>query len=82
MKRWLLTCSTDADKIDWTTTIESDTEPDFWTCYDLAAAHGCPFFDITEIEPAPLDLSDDCTGCEYLSQCRAGDRPPCPWETT
>lgn len=31
-------------------------------------------------EPGPADLSDDCTMCQYLDQCRAGNRPPCPWE--
>lgn len=81
MKQWLLVCSTDGNKIDWTTVINFDSEPDFWTCYDLATSHGCEFFTVDETEPGPADLSDDCTGCEYLDRCRAGDRPPCPYET-
>ena len=50
MKQWLLVCSTDGNKIDWTTVINSDSEPDFWTCYDLATSHGCEFFTVDEAE--------------------------------
>lgn len=48
MKKWYLTASTDGNMIDFETIIESDTEPDFWTCYDLAASHECEFFSVTE----------------------------------
>lgn len=48
MKNWILTCSTDGVDIDFETTIKSETEPDFWTCYDMAMKHGCPLFTITE----------------------------------
>ena len=50
MKKWLLTCSKDGDRINHETTMQADTEPDFWTCYDIAAAHGCEFFTIEEDE--------------------------------
>lgn len=49
MKKWLLTASTDGNEIDFETVIESETEPDFWMCYELAAAHGCDFFSVTEV---------------------------------
>ncbi len=49
MKKWRLIASVDAVNIDFETIIESDTEPGFWTCYELAAAHGCDFFDCQEV---------------------------------
>ena len=48
MKKWIFTASQDATTLDFETILESDTEPDFWTCYDLAASHGCEFFSVTE----------------------------------
>lgn len=48
MKKWIFTASIDGNLIDYETIIESDTEPDFWTCYNLAAEHGCTFFSVTE----------------------------------
>lgn len=50
MKRWLLTCSVDADLVDYDEIIESDEEPGFWTCNDIAEAHGCPWWDICELD--------------------------------
>ena len=50
MKKWLLTCSKDGTEIDYDRVIESETEPDFWTCYNLAAEHGCEIFTIDELE--------------------------------
>ena len=49
MKKWYFTASRDAVEIDFETIIESDTEPGFWDCYELAASHGCEFFIVTEI---------------------------------
>lgn len=49
MKTWYFTASRDGIDIDYSATLHSDAEPDFWTCYDLAAQHGCTFWDI---EPA------------------------------
>lgn len=49
MKKWLLTCSVDANLIDYETIIKSDAEPDFWTCYEIAAAHGCDYFNVVEL---------------------------------
>lgn len=49
MKKWILTCSIDAVNIDYEELIESESEPDFWTCYNKAAAHGCDYFTITEV---------------------------------
>jgi hypothetical protein len=48
MKKWLLVCSQDATIIHYQTIIESETEPDFWTCYELATAHDCEYFMIGE----------------------------------
>lgn len=48
MKAWYLDCSTDADLVDWSTVIYSEEEPDFWTCYNLAEDHDCPWFTISE----------------------------------
>ena len=28
---------------------DSTAEPDFWTCYDLAAANNCEFFTVEEV---------------------------------
>lgn len=49
MKKWNFTASRDAINIDFETIIESDTEPGFWDCYELAASHGCEFFDVQEV---------------------------------
>lgn len=48
MKKWLLTCSIDAVDIDYEEIITSDTEPDFWTCSDIAQEHGCDFWTVDE----------------------------------
>lgn len=48
MKKWIFTASTDGNMIDFETAIESDTEPDFWTCYNLATEHECSFFNVME----------------------------------
>lgn len=49
MKKWLLVCSADAVEIDYETIIESETEPDFWTCYDIAEEHSCSWFYVEEV---------------------------------
>jgi hypothetical protein len=48
MKQYTLTCSTDGINIDYETTIESETEPNFWDCYHIARAQGCEFFSLCE----------------------------------
>lgn len=50
MRTWRLTCSIDADNIDYEEIITSETEPDYWTCYAIAENHGCVFFDVEEVE--------------------------------
>ena len=50
MKKWILTASRDGINIDYEKIIESDTEPGFWECYELAYAAGCPYFTIDELE--------------------------------
>lgn len=49
MKQWALVCSVDAIEIDYETIIESEAEPDFWTCYDIAEEHGCSWFYVEEV---------------------------------
>ena len=50
MKEWLLTCSIDAVDIDYETVIESEKEPDFWTCENIAREHGCEWWVLAECE--------------------------------
>lgn len=50
MKKWLLTCSIDAVDIDYETVIESEKEPDFWTCENIAREHGCDWWTLEECE--------------------------------
>ena len=49
MRIWHIICSVDADGIDYEEDIISDTEPDYWTCYDIAMSRGCEFFQIYEM---------------------------------
>lgn len=49
MKKWSLVASRNGEWIDFETIIESETEPDFRTCYDIAAAHGCDYFTVSEV---------------------------------
>lgn len=49
MKSWILECSADADMIDYEEVIQSETEPDFWTCFYIAEEHGCPWFTVSEL---------------------------------
>ena len=48
MRKWILTCSIDAVDIDYEEILTSDTEPDFWTCSEIAQAHGCDFWTVDE----------------------------------
>ena len=50
MRKWELVCSVDADGVDYSEVIESDTEPGFWDCYEIAEQHGCPWFTLDELE--------------------------------
>ena len=44
MRKWRLDCSIDAINIDYSTTIESNEEPDWWTCEEIAKEHGCEWW--------------------------------------
>lgn len=48
MKKWTLTASRTGEYIDFECVILAEFEPDFWTCYNIAAANGCDFFSIEE----------------------------------
>lgn len=50
MKKWILTASRDGINVDFETIIESETEPGFWECYELADAAGCTLWSIDGLE--------------------------------
>lgn len=50
MKKWRLTCSIDAVDIDYETVIESESEPGFWECHNIAEEHGCEWWSLDEIK--------------------------------
>ncbi len=50
MKKWQLVCSIDADLVDYETTIESESEPDFLYCNEIAQKHGYTYFYVYELE--------------------------------
>lgn len=66
MKKWELTASIDGVNIDYSEILKSEVEPDFWTCYDIASAHGCKFFTVEEI-PADTVVYDR-TAAERLRE--------------
>ena len=49
MKTFVLVCSKDGDLVDYTQEIIADSEPDYWTQYEIATKHGCIFFYCEEI---------------------------------
>lgn len=49
MRTWVIICSIDGNGIDYEQEIKSAMEPDFWTCYDIAASQGCDFFYVEEL---------------------------------
>lgn len=49
MKKWILTCSIDAVDIDYKEIIESNEEPGFWECQQIADEHGCGFWYLDEL---------------------------------
>jgi len=49
MKKWILSCSKKAISIDYEEIINSEEEPDFWTCYEIAEKHDCEWFSIYEM---------------------------------
>ena len=50
MKKWILTASRDGILVDYETTLESENEPDFWTCYEIADKNDCTLWSIDEFE--------------------------------
>ena len=48
MNTYVLECSATGIFVDYATELHADTEPDFWTCYEIAQKHGCDYFTITE----------------------------------
>ena len=50
MKHYNLICSKDEINVDFEMVIESETEPDYWTCYNIAEKHNCPYFYLDELD--------------------------------
>ena len=50
MKKWSLACSIDGGMIDYEEVIESEKEPDFWTCHEIAEEHDCELWVIEEVK--------------------------------
>ena len=77
MKKWQLTASTDGNMIDYSEIIESETEPGFWTCYNIASAHGCEFFTVEEVTALDYDTTaaEHCAGLpvDILSPSECAD---------
>lgn len=48
--KWLLECSIDAIMVDYSEVLESDGEPGYWVCQEIAEANGCAFWTVSEIE--------------------------------
>ena len=51
VNKWRLICSTDGNMVDYDEIIESEEEPGFWECYEIAEAHGCEHFMIDKETP-------------------------------
>lgn len=60
MKKWRLVCSTNGIMVDYEEIIESEEEPDFWTCQNIAQNHGCEFFHIDTDTPI-IDTNENET---------------------
>ena len=50
MKKWLFTASVDAVDIDFETIIESEEEPGFCECEELAQENGCEWWSVEEYD--------------------------------
>lgn len=50
MKKWQLVCSKDEINVDYEEIIESETEPDFVWCNEIAQDHGCKHHYVYEID--------------------------------
>lgn len=51
-RQWRLIASIDGINVDYEEIIESEEEPDFWTCEIIAEDHMCDFWYIEELEIA------------------------------
>lgn len=50
MKKWRLVCTIDAVDIDFETIIESEEEPGFWDCEEIAHDHDCEWWSLEAID--------------------------------
>lgn len=48
--KWELVCSVDGVDVDYETIIESEKEPGFWECYEIAEEHGCELWSLCPLE--------------------------------
>lgn len=49
MRKWFLKCSVDCSQVDYEEVIESEKEPDIWTCTHIAEEHGCKWWSLEEV---------------------------------
>lgn len=42
--QWLLMCSTDAVYVNFEQVIQSESEPDWWYCQEIAEENGCEWW--------------------------------------
>lgn len=49
-KKWRLTCSNNGINIDYEEVIESDKEPDFWQCQEIAEEHNCELWSLEPLK--------------------------------
>ena len=49
MKKWEIVMSKDGNDIDAVEIAESENEPGFWECYEIAEKHGCELWYVDEI---------------------------------
>ena len=56
MRAFYLECSIEAIDVDYSEVIYSESEPDFWTCQNIADAHDCEYWTLDEeTDPAQAD---------------------------
>ena len=56
MKKYNLYMSKDAINIDAEHEIIAEKEPSYWECEEIAQAHNCEFWSLSEVETLPNDL--------------------------
>lgn len=50
MNKWLLMCSKDAVYVDFEQVLESEKEPGFWECENIAKENGCEWWSLERVK--------------------------------